>query len=197
MNKEFFKQVFKDELEIEHREHPPSSVLLGYVLQELGGDEERRVGVHIATCAQCSAHAEKLREKVRALDEHLRALPDPLECYPLKEQKPGLFAWVKRRIEEDVGTLMGKPASGRGLLIHLGAYATAGVLLFSLNLVLDRLLVPPPSPLGSPIEINRWWVQLYWLLLPWGLFLGWQVVRLRRKGSEKLEGKESRDEKRD
>lgn len=190
MEEEFFEQMFKGELEIEHWEHPPFPILLGYVLEELEGDEERGVAVHVATCDQCSTHVTELRERVQALEEYLRVLPDPLEYYPLEEPKPNLFAWVRRRIEKGIGILgMGKPATRRGLLIHAGAYVTAGILLFALNLVLDRLLVPRPSPFGSPVEIKRWWLQLYWLLLPWGLLLGWQALRLRRRWKGKENGK--------
>lgn len=187
MDKEFFEGMFQGELEIEHREHPPFPVLLGYLLGELERDEERRVAVHIATCGQCSANVTALQERVQALDEHLTALPDPLECYPLKEPKPNPLARVKRWVERRMGILVGKAATQRGLLIHAGAYAAAAILLIALNLVLDQLLLPPPSPLGSPLEVNRWWVHLYWLLLPWGLLLGWQMLRQRisRKGNKK------------
>jgi len=99
MEEEFFEKMFQEELEIEHREHPPSSALLGYVLEELEGDEEKKVAIHVATCTQCSTYVAELRERVQALDEHLEALPDPLEYHPLEEPKPKLFAWVKRRIE--------------------------------------------------------------------------------------------------
>lgn len=177
MEEKFFEEMFRGELEIDHQEHPPFSVLLGYVLGELEGREERGVAVHITTCARCSADVAELRARAQALDGRLEALPNPLERYPLKGPKRRLFTQIRGMLVE--------PPAPRRLLAHVSAYAVAAVLLVVVNLVLDRMLVPQPSPFGSPVEPNRWWVNLYWLLLPWGLLLGWQAVRLRRRSSEK------------
>lgn len=182
MNEEWLEEAFRGELEVTHTDHPSDAVLLGYVLEVLEPTEEEEVSLHVATCSRCSARVSELRSEAPVWETRPDFLPDPLRVTPPIVQGQGLagrLQHVWRAVTE--GIVPEGRAAWRPILVRAGAYVTAALLILATNLVLDRLLVPKPSPLGSPVKVNRWWVHLYWLLVPWGFLLGWRVVRLRRR----------------
>lgn len=151
----------------EYARHPSQRLLAAYVYNQLGREMASRVSAHVATCRSCYNEVQRLREELEALESSLTLyLPDPLKIQPERERLP-LLEQVKRFFKS--WELF--PAQRRVFYVHAGAYAVAAALLFGINVLLDRLLIPPPSPFASPVKITRWWTHLYWLLLPWGLLL--------------------------
>ena len=180
---EVFLEEAKPKLErVEYSQHPREELLTAYVYEQLDGALLSRISAHVATCAVCRARVNQLRSELDLVQPKLAsALPDPVVAVGEEHGKEP--EEVVRRTGGFTTELLEKwnafTRQQRRFLYHqVMAYAAAAVFLFLLNTALDRLLVPPPSPLASPAPITRWWTYLYWLLLPWGLFLIARGIRM-------------------
>jgi hypothetical protein len=181
---------------VEYSRHPSREILEAYVYEQLDERMLSRVSAHVTTCQSCYGEVQQLRGELEALESQLVAsLPDPFEgraerVREKQEQKEKLsfLQWVRAF----AGQLWKGPApvQRRAFYRHLGAYAAVGALLFVINTILNRLITPPPSPLGSPVEVTKWWNYSYWLLLPWGFLLLWHAIRAFSRGEG--EGKKKR-----
>lgn len=168
--------------------HPSEELLSSYVYDRLESTSEARISAHAATCSSCRERVNKLREERKKVEDNMvPLLADPVQQVTEEEQVPFL-AQLKGSIEAFLEKTVFPPR--RAIYAHVGAYTLVAVLLFGLNKLLDWLLVPPPSPLGSTAQINRWWNHLYWILLPWGLYLlghGFRVLLTSREGENQEE----------
>jgi len=173
---EVFLEEAKPKLErAEYSQHPTEDLLTAYAYDQLDGALLSRTSAHVATCPVCRDRVDKLRSELDLVQSKLAsALPDPVAAVVQKRESEQ--EGVERRAGGFAAELVEKwntftRRQRRSLYRQVTAYAAAAVFLFLLNIALDHLLIPPASPLASPAPINRWWPHLYWLLLPWGLFL--------------------------
>ena len=164
-----------------YAEHPSQEVLETYVYNQLDGELLSRVSVHIATCGVCTRTVANLRRELVQIDtvfaNYLQTAVTPELLHPSPARSPVLdqvvrIGWKAKEILS---------SSTRLSLIRVSTYAAATtVLLIAVNLILDRVLIPPVSPLASPEPVNRWWLHLYWLLVPFVILLlarGFQELR--------------------
>ena len=195
MNKRRFEEFLESGLPqleyAEHVHHPREEILEGYVYGQLGGEAVSRVSAHIATCLACHETVQHLRGEMEAADVSLAdLLADPAGVgtkAPIEaEERASVFESVVKSIENGIEKLV---PQRRFIAAHAAAYAIVAALLVGMTALLDRLLIPPASPLASPVRVTRWWTYLYWVLLPWGLFLLARIVVgvVRRKGKRNHE----------
>jgi len=176
----------------EYSQHPSKEMLTAYVYDQLDASLLSRISAHVITCQVCYEEVRRLKSELEVLEGRLAsALPDPLKTC-IEAEKTWRRAWAPtrwaktflERVLEGWGGAV--PWKRRAFLGHAVAYATAAALLVVVNIILDRLLVPTPSPLASPVRVTRWWTYLYWTLLPWGLFLlGWGIRGFLLKRQER------------
>lgn len=173
---EVFLEEAKPKLDrAEYSQHPTEELLTAYAYEQLDGALLSRISAHIATCPVCRARVDQLRSELDLIQSKLAsALPDPVAA--VVRERRNEQEEVARRTGGLAAELVEKwnaftRRQRRYVYRQVTAYAAAAIFLFLLNTALDRLLIPPPSPLASPAPITRWWTHLYWLLLPWGLFL--------------------------
>jgi len=194
MNRRLFEQFLErahpHQGEVSYDQHPSEQTLEAYVHDRLNGPFLSRVSVHVATCDNCAQRIVSLRREMQQLDQlftsHLEEVVTPrlLTRYP--SRTTGLQHWLETmsQVREWLSP------SGGVSLARLSVYAAgAAAILVAVNLTLDRVLVPPVNPLASPAPVNRWWVYLYWLLVPITLpfvLRGWRQVRmfLQRRGKD-------------
>lgn len=177
MNEERLVEAFRGELDITHSAHPSDALLLGRHLGTLETGEEEVLSLHLATCSQCTARADELRTRSRVWEARPEFLPDPLSMRGLRTGP--VWRWPRLVAEKlQVGTHLGWPG-WKPVLVHASVYAGVALLIGVTHLALDRVLVSRPSPFATPAKVHRWWVHLYWILLPLGL---WFVWRLRAHG---------------
>lgn len=160
-----FEEVFQDELEMEHREHPGFSVLWAYAASRLEQKFAEKISLHLASCGRCAEELRAIQEERRALtDGAIRVLPDPLE----RIARP----WTVR-LRESVQHLGERFFAPKVFYRHALAYATVGVLLVALNFWMNQM----PRLLG-PAQ-KEWWVL--WVVIPWGILLLWHALRALRR----------------
>lgn len=187
---EVFLEEAKPNLErTEYAQHPTEELLIAYAYEQLDGAPLSQLSAHVATCPVCRKRVNQLRSEFDLLEQAFAsALPNPVasgtqQGGPLVTRRAGGF--TAGLVEKwNAFTRQQK----RSVYRHAIAYAAAAILLFLLNFVLDRLLIPPPSPLASPAPVIRWWTYLYWSLLPWGLFLiahGIRMFLLEKNGKRR------------
>ena len=189
---EKFLEEARPELErIEYSKHPSQDTMVSYVYEQMDGPALSQISIHIATCPVCYERVAQLRRELGSVEEQLSsALPDPLAAVSPAASKQSILYRAVTAISQLWNAL--SSSQRRSFYRQVTAYAATAVFLLLLNTALDRLLVPPSSPLASPALINRWWAHLYWLLLPWGLFLIARVIyvflskkRSKRRDDEK------------
>lgn len=82
-----FEEVFRGELEMEHREHLGYATLWAYASSGLEPELAEKVSLHLASCGRCTAELRAIRAEHHALtDGASRLLPDPLQRIPLARQ---------------------------------------------------------------------------------------------------------------
>ena len=175
-----------------YERHPSQQVLEAYVYGQLDGLILSRVSVHVATCGKCSQEVSTLRQEADRLESSLAAYLDrEASIEPLYAQTPKTSIQQWHQVVDRVAEWVLRDAPG-SLVRLAAAAAAAAIVVAAANLALDRWMVPPVSPLASPIPVTRWWVHLYWLLLPLvGLWLIRGVRRLRTWWRDKKKGDRS------
>jgi anti-sigma factor RsiW len=165
----------------QHDAHPSSDVLEAYAYDQLSVAAAARVSAHVATCAACAEALGDLQRELAAVDgalaTHLAGVRIPLaEARPSPAFGPidRMKRWLADRLSPEAFSLP-------RVVAFAGA---AAAVIVCANVVLDRFLVPPVDPLAAAEPVVRWWVHLYWLLIPLGGLVAWRVVAfLRRKRS--------------
>ncbi|MBI1742424.1 2TM domain-containing protein [Candidatus Acetothermia bacterium] len=165
----FIEEIFRGELEMEHREHPSFSVLWQYVSRRLDSELSQKISLHIASCSKCVADLEEIKsEQASLLTEGSRLLPDPLESFPEKTTyaargRAALARWSELFFGRKV------------VLRHVLIYAMGSLVLFGANAVINKLTEPPPNPIISPEPYTpNWWAL--WPVLVWGGLLALHIV---------------------
>lgn len=169
----FLKQALPKLEDTKHVQHPSQEALVAYVYEHLDRETIPRISAHITTCQACYEKVRQLRSELEILDGQMAAfLPDPLQAQAEKSVKKERERQLLQQLPSSLREIWsGVFAERRVVYAHLAAYAGAVALLVGINALLNRLLVPPASPLASPTKIIRWWSYSYWLLLPLGLLL--------------------------
>ena len=168
---DFLERAKPDSSRTKYDSHPADTVLEAFAYDQLDGSLLSRVSVHVATCRRCSSVVANLRLEMKRLDELLarnidsdvtikRATSSALTAP--EQFLDGLWGRFRRWIDD---------ASTPSLVRLAATAASLAALIVVTNLAMDRWLVPPVSPFASPAPASRWWVHLYWLLLPPALLL--------------------------
>ena len=178
---QFLERARPEHGEENYAEHPSQEILETYVYNQLDGELLSRVSVHIATCGVCTRTVANLRRELVQVDtvfaNYLQTTVTPELLHSSPARSPVLdqvvrIGWKAKEILF---------SSARLSLVRVSAYAAAtAALLIAVNLTLNRVLIPPVSPLASPEPVNRWWLHLYWLLVPFVILLlvrGFQELR--------------------
>jgi hypothetical protein len=130
--------------------HPAEEALWAYVGGHLPERARWRIGAHLGSCLSCAGKAEAFRKQLAELDPLLQArLPVP----PVIASRP----WWERLGVPILKGELEKLLRPRRLAQHALAYALGSLALFGLNLLLNELFAPPPSPLSSPAPPPTWW----------------------------------------
>ena len=168
-----------------YAEHPAQEILEMYVYNQLDGGLLSRVSVHIATCCACTKTVASLRRELVQVDAvfanylQTAVTPELLHTSPARSPVLDQVVRIGWKAKESLLSITGLS------LARVSAYAVAtAALLIAVNLTLNRVLIPPVSPLASPEPFNRWWLHLYWLLVPFVILLlarGFQELRKWRK----------------
>lgn len=152
-----FEEVFRDELEIQHQEHPDFSVLWDYAAAHLGLELAEKISLHLASCTPCTTELRRIREERQALLENMSRLrPDPLQRFPLTSP-------LSLRVREALQQLSRQIFAPRVFYRHALVYVSMGALIFGLNAWMNA----QPTLLGT--SKRDWWVL--WLIVPWGILL--------------------------
>lgn len=174
-NKRSFEQFLEEgapSLELtDFDQHPSEEILTSYAYGQLETSRQAHLSAHVATCSSCHKRVRKLREERKNVENQLAPfLSDPRQVEIKVEEEKG--SWIGR-LKKNMDSFLQKAMfpNRRTIYAHIGAYGLLAALLFGINKLLDWLLMPPSSPLGSTAKVSKWWTHLYWILLPWGLFL--------------------------
>lgn len=131
-----FEEVFRGELEMEHREHLGYATLWAYAASGLEPELAEKVSLHLASCGRCAAELREIRVERRALTDGVsQLLPDPLERIPIARP-------LTARLGESVRRFLDAP---KVFYRHAVVYATVGALLLALNLWMNQM----PGLLGA------------------------------------------------
>jgi anti-sigma factor RsiW len=161
----FFEEVFRDELEMEHREHLGFAVLWAYAASQVEPELAEKISLHLASCGRCAEELRAIREERRVLaDGVVQVLPDPVK----RIARP----WTAR-LWEGVQRLSERFLAPKVFYRHAFVYATLGVLLVAVNFWMNQM----PGLLG-PAQ-REWWAL--WVIIPWGILLVWHALRALRR----------------
>ncbi len=158
--------------------HPSSEVLEAFAYEQLAVGAAARVSAHVATCAVCAEEVGRFRRELAAIDgafeAHLEQVPVRVReanVAPEPDAFDRLKRWVAERLSPEAFSLP-------RVVAFAGA---AAAVILCVNVVLDRTAVPPIDPLASAAPVTRWWVHLYWLLVPLGGLVVWRLVAYFRR----------------
>lgn len=172
----WLESSFEGEMEVQYSSHPSDAVLLGHKWGCLTEEEEGMVAPHMATCDRCRSRFAQLGG-------------DTTWCV-----RPGFLS--DPAIPPEGGTRVGRPIRRRDrrraiscqpkqgwrtVLVPVGVLIGAASLIGATHVILDRWLAPAPSPFATPVQHVRWWLYLYWALVP---LAGWVSVRVTRCARE-------------
>jgi len=175
----FIEQAIPQPGDGRYEAHPSSEVLEAFAYEQLTVGAAARVSAHVATCAGCTEAVGRLRNELAVIDgafqAHLERVPVPVREANVAPE-PGVFDRARRWLADRLSP----EAISLPRVVALAGAAAAVIL--CVNVVLDRTAVPPIDPLASAAPVMRWWVHLYWLLIPLGGLVAWRLVaHFRRK----------------
>ena len=166
----WLESSFEGEMEVQYSSHPSDAVLLGHKWGCLDGEEDRQVAPHLATCQHCRARLAQLRGNT-IWQGRPGFLSDPVLRSLEGKGHDDVLRGVRSRKEK---TSLRK-RGWRAILVPVGSLMGAAVIIRATHLVLDGLFSPSPSPFATPVQPVRWWLHLYWTLLP---LAAWAAVRV-------------------
>jgi hypothetical protein len=168
----FFEEAFEREIEIEieYKNHPGFQTLMGFVLGELEDELASKISIHVATCTKCFQEVASIREGMKALNENLaKAFPDPLELFPLAQDKGRAWIWKACvKVREGLVSMIQPLANKRMFYRHAAVFAAASSFLLLVNVFVNYVLSTQPALLGGRPSTG-WW--FHWLVIPWGILL--------------------------
>ncbi len=182
----WMQELFRGELEVCHLSHPPDAVLLGYRWESLQEEEMVAVGVHLSTCERCRTRLTEL-ERGQVWSVRPSFLRDP-RSEAAVSNAPRKRSWHSG--DPDGGDEAGSRHVWRTVLVHAGAVAGIALLMGVVHWVLDRQHAAPTSPLATPAQTARWWVHLYWGLLPLAVLSAFRAMRVLRRRMDDEQQKE-------
>jgi predicted anti-sigma-YlaC factor YlaD len=176
----WMQELFRGELEVCHLSHPPDAVLLGYRWESLQREEMVAVGVHLSTCERCRTRVTELggAQTWSARPSFLQDPRSPAVVSPSWRQDGRRTGHADAR----VGVVPSRV--WRTVLVHAGMVAGVALLMGAVHWVLDWKHATTTSPLATPVQTVRWWVHLYWGLLPLAAAAALRTMRVLRRGKE-------------
>ncbi len=162
----------------QYETHPSSDILEAFVYEQLSASAAARVSAHAAGCPRCSETLAALRHDLAAVDGVFEA-----HLMGVKVLAPEPQSAATRGVIDRLTRWLACHLSPEAFSVPrvVGFAAAAAALIVCANVVLDRVLVPPVDPLAAAEPIVRWWVYLYWLLVPLGGVVLWRLLAYFRQ----------------